>query len=88
MSINLKPNSLELGCSFTVLSFGSSKKQGALQTAPFKVRCPIVFLILKLGLIPCALGTASNFERQKMLVAKRKISRKILYALGIGIVKF
>jgi len=45
MSINLKPHSLECGRSFTVLSFGSSKKQGALQTPTFKWGCPIVFLI-------------------------------------------
>ncbi len=50
MSINLKPHSLECGRSVTILDFGSSKKQGALQTAPFKVRCPIVFLILKMFL--------------------------------------
>ena len=35
MFIDLKPNSLELGSSFTVLNLGSSKKQGALQTASF-----------------------------------------------------
>jgi len=47
MSIDLKPHSLECGRSFTVLNLGSSKKQGALQIAPFKMRCPLVFLIVK-----------------------------------------
>ena len=48
MSINLKPHSLECGSRFTVLSFGSSKKQGALQTPTFKWGCPIVFLIINI----------------------------------------
>ena len=52
MSINLKPHSLECGSSLTVLSFGSSKKQGALQTPTFKWGCPIVFLILAQNLSP------------------------------------
>jgi hypothetical protein len=46
MSINLKPNSLEFGRNFTVLSFGSSRKTSAFQTTHFSVWWHIVFLML------------------------------------------